>query len=71
MGIQGWFQGYKTYLVLIAYCIFVVSTGRVPEGAMGSEDTVLGLDYGSIKELLATAVAATLKAKWNRVTAGS
>jgi hypothetical protein len=64
-----WLQGYKAYLVLTAYCIFVMATGQVPEG---SEDGgVLGFSYEAIEKAILAQVAMAAKAKWNRVTAGS
>jgi len=65
---QDWLQGYKTYLWLIALCVFIVTTGQVPEGTEGA---LAGLDEASIKELLSVGALSALKAKWNRVTAGS
>jgi hypothetical protein len=68
MRIQEWFQGYKVYILLASYCVFVVVTGQVPEG---TESALGGMDEAAIKELLMAGVVGALKAKWNRVTAGS
>lgn len=59
--------GYKTYILVMAYMIFVMATGQ----PMSGEDPVLGgLSAEAVQKELLAGVLLALKAKWNRTNPG-
>lgn len=65
---QEWLKGKKTYIMLVLFCLFVVVTGEVPEGAT---DIIGGLDPEAIEKMLMAGVLGAIKAGWNRSNGGS
>ena len=56
------FQGKKTYILVLIYVILVLATGK--EGP--AETAIGGLDPAAIKEALLGLMVATAKAAWDR-----
>ncbi len=55
------FEGKKTYLLVLAYVILVLATGNKMGG-----DALAGLDPDAIKDALLVLMVATGKAAWDR-----
>jgi len=61
--LQKYLVGKKTYLLVIVYCIVVLSTGSEPAGFGGM---LSDIDADKIQQILLGMMVATAKAAWER-----